>query len=223
MMRYSRKQNSERGFTIVELMIATVVFSVVMLMCSMAIIQIGRIYYKGITTSRTQEAARAILDEISQAIQLNGGAVTQTTVGGANKIFCIGDQRYSYRLGVQVNDSSVKHALVIENSTCTPPSPDAIEAASYTPLPEAQTLVPSKMRLSNLVVKDLGNYLYVVVVRVVYGDDDLLDDKLKPDPSDSAKSIAGTDGVLDTCKNIRAGSQFCAVSELTTTVQKRLN
>lgn len=56
------------GFTIVELMIATVVFSVILILITTGIIQIGKAYYKGIIGSRTQETARKITDEVGRSI-----------------------------------------------------------------------------------------------------------------------------------------------------------
>ena len=61
--------NKQNGFTIVELLIASAVFSFVILGASVAIIQISRLYYKGIIVSNTQTSAKAILDSITQAIQ----------------------------------------------------------------------------------------------------------------------------------------------------------
>lgn len=216
----------QNGFTIIELMIATVTFSLVLIMCTAGIVQIGRLYYKGLISQRTQEAARSITDEISQSIQLNGGKITPTVAGG--KIFCIGDQRYSYRLGVQV-DGGTTHAFVLENKTCAvnDNTADDIVHASYAPTSPYRTFVPSKMRLANLVVRDigLGNDLYEVKVRIVYGDNDLLCSAAvsgsctNNTPLTNAQILANRDLA---CKSQRTGGQFCAFSELSTTVQKRI-
>src|SRR3990172_9120101 len=69
------------GFTIVELMIATTIFSVILLIVTFGMLQIGRTYYKGITLTKTQNAARSIIDTISQDIQFSGEGVTDSVSG----------------------------------------------------------------------------------------------------------------------------------------------
>lgn len=63
-------RNSE-GFTLVELMIATSIFSVILLLLTFGLLGIGQNYYKGRNSVRTQDTARRIMDEISQAIQFS--------------------------------------------------------------------------------------------------------------------------------------------------------
>src|SRR5690606_22524615 len=94
-MKYVNKISGQKGFTIVELMIATSVFSVVLLLCTYGLLAIGRSYYKGVTISRTQETARLIVDDVAEAIQFNGGAVVLNPAG---RMYCIGSRRYSYAL-----------------------------------------------------------------------------------------------------------------------------
>lgn len=208
--------NQEAGFTIVELMIASVVFSVVLLLCTVGIIQISRTYYKGITTTKTEQTARSVLDRISQSIQFSGGTVTQTPSPDATRdqYFCINNELYSYHLGQELIDGpNYNHALVVTNAACS-----GAQSLGTRSTPTGQELLSPNMRLAKLSVKSLGNNnLYRVTVRVVYGDDDLLLDQL------AANGSAGNDGVLDTCKGATAGAQFCAVSELSTVVQKRTN
>src|SRR5687767_2647693 len=97
-----------RGFTIMELLISTVVFGVVLLVVSTAILQFTRVYYKGLTESNVQETTRTIADAITQGIQFSGGTVTSTgtPTAGANAAFCIGNQQYSYQIGHQLTDST---------------------------------------------------------------------------------------------------------------------
>src|SRR5688572_1794031 len=98
----------ERGFTILELLVATIVFSVVLLLVTAGIMQITRVYYKGVTETNTQNTARTIVDTISQAIQFSGGDVTVTNpaaVPGTDYAFCVGNEQFSYRLGWQVENT----------------------------------------------------------------------------------------------------------------------
>jgi prepilin-type N-terminal cleavage/methylation domain-containing protein len=66
---------SQKGFTIIELMISTVIFSLVLLGASSGIVQIGKKYSKGITYSRTQEVARSTVDEIAQSLQFTSQSI----------------------------------------------------------------------------------------------------------------------------------------------------
>ncbi len=189
-----RKQ--EHGFTIIELMIATTVFSVVLLICSFAMLQIGRTYYKGITMARTQTTARSIIDEISQSIQFSGGTVYPTVVPTTNNA-CIGRVFYERTAANGLNKYTLGSDCT--NSVSLPPSP---------PLPV--NMLGNNMRLGKFEVKNVAGApsLWSVTIRVVYGDNDVLSN-----PTDLA-----TTG----CKDSGAGGQFCAISELSTIVQKKL-
>ena len=214
-----------KGFTIIELMFATVVFSVVLLICSFALLQIGRTYYKGVTASKTQENSRSVIDEISRGIQFSGSSIAPT-IGGSS-VFCIGDQRYSYKLNQQVEDNSPfsthqgYHALVVDSFPgCNSGTPSQdLNSNSIS----GRELLGQHMRLNKLSVTQVTDQtnLYNISIRVVYGDDDLL---CSPSANDCSSSTTSTnlENTDITCKSIRAGTQFCAVSELNTVVQKRL-
>lgn len=203
-----------RGFTIVELMAATAVFSVLLLVITFGILQVSRVYYKGITESNTQNTARGIMDLITQSIQFSGGnIITTASQPGAPLAFCIGNEQFSYVAGLQLvgHGSSLGadqtyHALVQDTvAGCANPEAPA-GFVSSTDIPGRELLNPN-MRLSNLSIELIGTNLYRVEVRVVYGDGDLLVDATGPDAR---------------CISERAGTQFCAVSELSTIVRKRV-
>lgn len=197
----------QHGFTIIELLIATMIFSVVLLIITGGILQITRVYYKGVTEANTQNAARSIIDTISQAIQFNGGVVQATpapTVGAAQS-FCVGSLQFSYRLGYQLVDGATgtnqtNNSLREDTiSGCTAMS----AGATFT----GRELMSPKMRLSSLSVQPAGTNLWKITVQVTYGDDDLLNNPTAANAS---------------CKGIQAGTQFCSVSELSTIVVKRI-
>lgn len=197
-----------------ELLIATVVFGVVLLAVTAAILQFTRVYYKGVTESNVQETARSIVDTIGQGIQFNGGTVTDTPfnpTAGGSYAFCIGNMQYSYQVGHQLVDTGSfsatqkPHALVSADvAGCT--SSTAAQNMSNQAISGRELLAPF-MRLAKMDVTNIGTNTYRITVKVVYGDDDLLNNPTSPNAS---------------CKNIRAGTQFCAVSDITTTVVKRV-
>jgi prepilin-type N-terminal cleavage/methylation domain-containing protein len=207
------RHNQESGFTLIELMIATAVFAVILVLVTVAILQITRVYYKGVTESNTQNTARSIIDDISQAIQFSGGQVTATpgNTPGSSYVFCVGQQQFAYVLGYQVVNSPDSglaqgyHGLV-QNTVSNCPSSSAPNLRSTQNVP-GRELLDQNMRLSKLSITNAGGSLWKVDVKVTYGDDDLLNNPTGPDT---------------VCKSVTSGTQFCAQSELTTTVQKRV-
>jgi len=197
------------GFTIIELMIATVVFSMILLLISYGVIRFNQAYYGGTVQSQTQTVARAVLENISQAVQFNGGTVDPGIAGtGGWQGLCVGDEQYQYLLGKQLTTSGAlgpnqsNHVLLLNANVanCSGQRPGNTLAGTE--------LLGEHMRLSNLVVSQVGSSsLWKIEVRVVYGDDVLLNN-----PTSTTASCLGGDG-----------SEFCAVSDLTTIVQQRIN
>lgn len=199
-MKYSRRSSvvgSSAGFTIVELMIATTVFSVVLLLCTYGLVSIGRTYYKGVTTSRAQTTARSISDNIARSVQY-GGKISGSLTGSSGQI-CIGKARYTYVAPTAPNydNSSLKYD---EPANCAAPL-----SATY------RELLPKGLRMSSLKVYQAppvtATTPYTITVRVTSGDHDL---------------FSGPNGSIDgSCKG-GAGLQFCAVSNIETQASPRI-
>lgn len=216
----SFKTNATAGFTIIELLVATLVFSMVLLLIAVGVLQFNHAYYSGVTQTNTQDTARAILEDVSQAIQFSGGMITSPirstgtgyyTVSG----FCIGNERYSYVLGWQLEGAvnttlhQTNYGLLKDNNgDCSGKSAQDFSRPRSLAGNSIEMLRPH-MRLTKLSVTPLSGSagLYQVDVRVVYGDDALLSS-----PVTSANTV---------CMN-GSGSQFCSVSELSTVVQMRV-
>jgi len=205
-----------KGFTIIELLVATTVFAVVLLAITYGLLQIGRTYYKGITTSKTQQTARNIMDDISRNIQFSSAPPNisaATTSGGVGRV-CIGDIRYTYILDRQLVDSSPNsdqslHVLVKDSSPGCTSNRNLSSAVTGTD----QELMDPSMRLSKLSVQSVGstNNLWKIDITVLSGERDLLQDSSSP-----------ADGIMDKCADVRNGTQFCAGATLSTVVQQRL-
>jgi prepilin-type N-terminal cleavage/methylation domain-containing protein len=222
-MMSSYKRSNDKGFTIIELMIATLVFSVVLLLLTVGVRSFNDAYYKGVTQSTTQSAARTIIEDITQSIQFSGGQVTSpigTTGSGSSVGFCVGDQRYSYLLGWELVTGTANaslhqtnHALALDSpGECSGLNAQNMQGASVS----GTELLGSNMRVSALSVTQVAgsNNLYKINVRVVYGADDLL-----YSPSGATPAATAPDA---TCK-LQTGDQFCAVSNLSTIVQMRIS
>ncbi|MBI5357460.1 prepilin-type N-terminal cleavage/methylation domain-containing protein [Candidatus Saccharibacteria bacterium] len=198
---------STGGFTIVELMIATSVFSFVLLVASTGVVAIGRLYYKGITSSKTQEAARSIIEDVSRARQFTGGNFSSGGSPGGLQSFCFGQDRYTYQINNRVTDDTtvgIRHDVNTDVGNCDPIASGGTE------------LLDKNMRLLNFTVSSVGGGQFSINVRVAYGENDLLS------TYDNSGVPNGQPPSSGECKSGIAGSNFCAVSELATVVDKRI-
>lgn len=242
MMMHKNKQ----GFTIVELLFSTAVFSAVLLLCLAALVQIGRLYYKGVTTSQTQQAARGVLDELSQSMQFSGANIQSPTfpdgtvlpvpfgpqinvsgsiTAGAVGYFCIGNIRYTYamdRMQDKNNDltrKTIRHALwADEPGVCAGAAPATLPpvdlSAAVPSTFSGRDLLSDNMRLMRLIITRppaaADGSVWQILLTVGYGDDDLL----VIDPADATRRY---------CFGPQSGTQFCAISELSTIVKRRIS
>lgn len=222
-MQY-RKQ---AGFTIIELMIATMVFAVILLGATSALFQLERMYYKGIITDQTQTTSRQIMASISQQLQLGQNSLTSgsATYGDVTvQAICIANTRFSYLLNGQVDATAsgydathhIQHGLwrdtIGPTASCIPldlslANPEST-SGGVTPGSNGTELLGQHMRLGQLDVSCSTSQTDICTINlnVIYGDDDLL----APD----ANNPTG-------CKTT-FGDQWCASSGLQTTVNKRL-
>lgn len=226
------KRTYHYGFTIIELLIATTVFSVILMSATAALIQLGRMYYKGVITSKTQGVARTVMDDVSRTIQFSSGniiEIVETTPSPTSvpiNVRCVGTTRYTYVLGTQVNNTlsdgtyiaspsrQILHALwqdKVGAEGCNANIPDLTRVNPYSATSvsnkKGRELLENNMRLQefNVVAQDASADSFSVSVKVIYGDDDLLDNV--------AEQTA--------CKGSVVGGQWCAISELSSVVYSR--
>ncbi len=220
---------NQKGFTLVELMIATAIFTIILLIATTGIIRIGNIYYKGIITSQTQNATRSIGNNLSTSLQFaSADIVVPPSYPPGYEYFCLGNTIYVYYLGVQykkANNNPWGSGLYSEDlangSGCAPTNTQCAGAIITNCYTDRRQLLGEGMRVLVLKVKPVGasSDLYSVSLRLIYGDNDLLTNYdnngvllASPPPNDQV-----------TCKSGVAGSSFCGVALLDTVVKKRLN
>ncbi len=216
-----------KGFTIVELLIATAILSTILVGASISVLHISKMYYKGVVMSRTQDAARTLVENISRPIQFEGSQYMESTStsfgGGINnemgssatrKSYCLGNQRYTITKNMQVNKSlpsgisqgKIRHAVwrdkVGNAAECATNPP--LNLSSNPPASNGESLLGENMRLHEFEITPKADNLYEVKVTVIYGDKELID--------------LGT----GRCKTAVAGSQWCAVAQYNTVVLRRL-
>ena len=229
-------KKSQQGFTLIELMIATVIFTFILLIATAGIIRIGELYSKGINQSRTQESLRGISDEITRAVQFADGTkvpdpavVSQVMVDR----YCIGDTVYTVYFDQpfkQNSNASLNNPTDNQTGLWAERLSDGVSCECVLTscgVDEVIQLLGENMRVLRLDVSQLGSTVkaWKANISIAYGDDDLLthfnDDGTSVETIDTLphKTRAKTAG----CKSGVAGSQFCAIAQQDTVVKKRLN
>lgn len=205
-----RVHTQQTGFTIVELLIATAVLSVLMLIATVTITSIGNLFFKGFNQSRIQNDTRNITNEVAQQLQLSDGYATASDNSVPTRpitSYCIGTTRYSALVGIQIGSSANQSQHVLWRDTVPAGSCTALSAAamnSVSPSSGGTELIAPSSRLTAFSIS--GSAPFTISVGVAYGDDDLL-------------HLSG----LNTTCNGGSGSQFCATSSLTTAVSPRVS
>lgn len=146
------KKMNTKGFTIIELLIATVTFALILLIITAAIIQFSKVYYKGVATSKTQEVARSIADDMSRAAQFS------TSFNGSSPgVYCFGDKRYSFNI-----DTITQPVLIADvSASCT-------KKLSLVPATDRE-LIGENMKLLRLSAIEVGDTI-TIEVTVAFGD-----------------------------------------------------
>jgi prepilin-type N-terminal cleavage/methylation domain-containing protein len=217
------KGATNKGFTIVELMIATVVFAVVLLVAQTSFVRIGRLFYRGVSISQTQEAADHIFQDI------NGNFQTASNISGSKNsptgydYYCIGNTRYTYRIDNQISTTAtpdhttggnfgILKDILPGSSACATPCSDTGGAAcpsGAVKLNNPVELLGDQTRVEQFSVSQSTSTssLYNVAIVLAYGDTSSL---TYSDPSDFSTVSCQAD----------LQNNFCAVSRINTAVYK---
>lgn len=238
------KHSKQKGFTIIELLVATTVFSMVLVVALAGILRVTQLYYKGITASRTQEVARSLADELSESIKYSNNSIViqsdplvagpEVAVSATNdtNYFCVGPKRYTYAIDRQLKsapDTSVKqklHVLWVDVPVDGCRGPANLNSAEPSPPSDnGREILGENMRLARLEIipePSLGREAYTINLSVAYGDHS------EPN-SDTGNPYGGAltttdDGQSRTCQSLNSPfvGQFCHVSSISVIVERRL-
>lgn len=208
-------QQRTAGFTIIELLIASAVFSIVLVMLVAVFIQIGRIYYKGVNLTSTQDSARSALQGIENDIafaQTAPPAVSAASSGSGS--FCIGGHRYAYYLGSQVGSVSPAGLYRETLGSCPTLVQQSVNQTT------ADQLLGNGMQLNALDVSCLNARCSVHLHVVFYGSGIPISDLSSVfgsasgyNPSYQAKDAQ--------CTGSLTSSQYCATADFSGTVLQR--
>jgi len=232
---------NQLGFTIVELMIATVVFSMVMLVIVYGVLSFSHDYYDGITSSTTQDTARNIINSITQSIEFSGMSIVPTPSslpGAGNEVyFCAGGSTYAYDWGTMYTGALSPSNLGLYEITGMCKLPAAADISTAQSNGTGKELLSPNMRVTVLTVSsDPTGRLYTVTLGVAYGGSDLLCNQSKTGqgscassgtPNPAGQTITTNPNAVDNvgdvqCRNA-TGFEFCAHAGLSTTVALRVS
>lgn len=207
------KKITNKGFTIVEVLIASLVFSALLLLCMEGIVRIAKVYVKNSSINQANEFSKSFSGDITQ--QIKYGAEPKFTPGNPS-FLCVSDSGYKIEFNKSQEDSAQNPVVKIEDVGCTLYNNSSnYSVGAYNPV----NIAPNNIRILkfNLTNTGLTNPVWVVNMRVAIGAKDLLvDSSNKPltDPS--------SDPTEALCKPGIAGSEFCAVIGISTAATRRM-
>jgi prepilin-type N-terminal cleavage/methylation domain-containing protein len=216
-------RRSQSGYTISEVSIATAVFSVILLVALVSFFGVSKLFYKGISITKTQEVASNILSDVQGDFR-NASLVTPLQSVNGYNYYCVGTSRYTMNIGHQVDlnteISSPNHSAgsgnfgilkdQVDNGNCKPPCDDTnpVICNNGKYFSSAIELLGQNMRVQQLDIKPIATTnLFNISLVIAYGDTDLFDFKDAADPS----TIFCKDGVAD---------QYCSVATVSTSITK---
>jgi len=206
------------GFTILEVLIATMVFTVVLMICIQVVTRIGQLYFKGVTSAQIQDLTRKLSEEFSGQIQFGSGIPYPDTISGNDPnlplVFCVGDNSYraimNRRVGDSITSGPVTSVLLRKpySGACS---------FSNTWFDDATELAIKNMSILKLSIirSTTDPYIWTLDIRLALGDSDIFS---YPAVSTDDPAVYGA----AICKSGILGSQFCATSELSSTILRRV-
>ncbi|MCL4358169.1 prepilin-type N-terminal cleavage/methylation domain-containing protein [Patescibacteria group bacterium] len=233
---------NNKGFTIIELMIATTVLSILLLLSSMVLVNVGSLFSKGVNMSNVQNDARSIIQQVASDIQFSGSTLNDG--GPTNAIsyiyvdygypvtvyaYCFGDIRYSFvdasswiSIPGDFAPSNWPHELWRDKMTgqdsCSP-----LNIGESNPTCDGNTtclssqggseLTGDNMHLATFNIVAYNAQLYGIFVGLVFGKSYMF----VPNSSGNPAVVNG-----DYQCNTAQGQQYCATSYLHTLADERL-
>ena len=214
------KPKTQAGFTIIELMIAISILSIILLITTVVLMNVGALYAKGVNIDTVQNDNRNIIQNIATSIQYSGVQMTGSSTTQFNSIpmsaVCFGDVRFSYVVGFYNTPHTLWKDVMDGQGSCEPlnldasnPSCSGVQGCLASVAGSGSELVGPHMHLTimNIQQEPFSNSLYNIQVGLVYGSKDLF--------------VTNKNGDY-VCKT-SSGQQFCATSTLSTVAMERVN
>ncbi len=186
----------EKGFTLVELLLAMALFSFILLFATTGFIIINRAYNKGLTVKLVQDEGRKLVEELTREIRVSSAEGIDTV----SKPDCISLNGYRYYWSIPMSGAanSPGRLLKEEGKNCA----DSIVIASPGGVDVLNTRIGVQFMAVTRVAASTSTYSVKVVLSTA--DTDLVD----------------TTGENATCTT-NSGNQYCDIVTLTTVVNSR--
>lgn len=203
-MVYSKSK--ERGFTIVELMIAVSIFAIAITLVLAGVIFIARQYQQASNRVAMEDATRNLHQQIIQSVQFGKIIIPDAGKGlftnSGYRATCVGNYMYIYGEAKIVDQSSYEgkeEGLYIKDNTTGCAQADISKV-------NARNLLPPGAKVVEFSVSDQGE----INTTVANSPPDLLE-------------IVNSGGSFDvSCKSAITGREFCAIVSLNSAANQRI-
>lgn len=124
-MNHELNNQQNKGFTIIELVLAMTLISLLLLGIAMTIVQIANIYNHGMIAKEVNQTSRALGDELTSALRTNGSFSTDpvahryvsTTSGGR---LCVGQYSYIWNYAKALNSLDTNRNKFLSSAPSNP-------------------------------------------------------------------------------------------------------
>lgn len=200
----NRHKISQNGFTLIELMIATTVFSTVLLIATISIIFVSKTYARSQIVIKTQNNAQAALLNISNAIKFNKtNSINITNISSG--YFCVGNNVYTFSINSLVGTDNPAGLFESFSSTCVP---------NFSGI----QMLSNNERLGGLDVTSTVGGGFQVTMTIDYGSNQVLKALNPP----IVNNLDGTKGYRYKCVDSTYSVSFCSIDSVSITVVPRL-
>lgn len=207
------KKLTNKGYTIIELLIASLVFTTILLLCLEGITRLGKLYVKNISTSRTNQFIKSLSDEVTNQIKFGASKPEIISTNTDNSYrFCISNKAYKIVFNTR-NDSVLRKV----SNGCS-----SIEFSdSNFFVTNSENLGPPGMRVLDFSINqpDPGNSLWFMNIKVALGDNDLLIDSDGNELNDTTPYEKYKEA---RCRSGISGGEFCSVLGISSSAMRRL-
>jgi prepilin-type N-terminal cleavage/methylation domain-containing protein len=217
------------GFTIIELMIATTIFSMVLVVMLASFMQIARMFYKGVSISGANAAARSLVEEVVNDVRFASQspiACDSTSCPTYRKYFCVGNHRYTYITApdrgaaakVSTTDISVPRPTSI-NAGIVQDTVSGCPSLALMPLgSNPRQMLGLNMQLNDIEFKPANNGVFIHAHVLLYGaDSNVFASDSKPTDT-PAQALLEKDAH---CSGSLLDTQLCAMADFKTLVAVR--
>jgi prepilin-type N-terminal cleavage/methylation domain-containing protein len=122
------QDNKQRGFTLIELMLAMTFIAMLLVAIALTTIQISNIYNKGITLREVNQAGRSVSDELQRTIasstpfdvtpkQVGSASASRYVINDSGGRLCLGDYTYAWNYGKAIASGSIFNKYTVASDT----------------------------------------------------------------------------------------------------------